>query len=443
MAERFRERYPTFKQRLHAESAAATPDSKSPILPVMEAGRKYTMHELGVDCAAFLGFKTTPLYDATLWGFVHRPWNKGGILSKKGFIENAGLRKVELGSGSFRYGSSYMITEDGETFGRSSAILGAHAVNEALKLDPVPQNASLFSLFSGTQTKAPGTNPAYVRYQIFRVLAERPSDQFSVTEISEKTGLDRGVTSRTVLKLGRQGILLYHSGEEKIRGVAGRRFATYTLIGEQIDEEKAFNAALKNLNYRRIFDFPELVNYINSNPREEYEHNDLAVRLKLEKANVTALLACLANAGFLKPIRKVGTKGDAQAKPVTITFWENFFAPLGDMATAGTPNVSSVERILSIYENKKLLAKTLRRQQDAYEEESTLNKDKKELNERIATRVLRQKGEVGLVDISRAIAEETGTVSYLIGTMGKLIRTGKVVQLEKGGLYKWVGTSRD
>ena len=368
----FREKNPDFKSRVEAIlNGILSPDPKGIALQAMDPRKAYTKTELYENVLEFCGLneKEFPLTDS-MWVY----FNGNPRQRRKGSLKEIGA-VVELKVKPKRtryaktYATAYQKTDAGKDFGDPAVALGTYLVNEFKNL----KYHSLQRVLSYPQR---GRDRKYRRgysiYKVAELLAKNPDSEFRWKDIVEELEgeLSSIAISSALNSLGEVGVIDYQSPCKDVEGKKAKGWAVYR-VKEKIDYEKALEEVKKGYpKFHNLGYLKKIVEYINKNPDEEFEHHKISEKLGIHPKQAALILSQLKKLGYLTSEFSGNIHSKAKANEFTLKLWEELLEPIGKAVEKLDPYVEEFREKLEFYEEKPEIWKDhIRNQLKAYEME--------------------------------------------------------------------------
>jgi len=367
---------PDAKSRIEAlTSGVNTPDPKAITLLSMEPYKPYTWFELYERVLDFCGMEKNnfPLTSHATWIYCH------GSRGYKGSLEEIGAvveLKVKRKVTPYKevYAIAYQKTDAGEDFGDPAACLGIRLVNKLIKLKQKPKYYSLFKILGTPNKKGEAKyRRGYVVYEIVKLLVENKNEELRRIDIIEELPeLNKKVISNCLNSLGEAGVIDYKSPYRDIKGKRAKGWAKYRLK-KKIDYEEVLDRIKKfNLKFDSPIALKKIVAYINSNPTEEFEYNELASKLNIKCNYTSEGLSLLERLDYLECEFKGGEKlSIAKANEATHILWNDFLEPIGKAAISLNPYIEEFMLAKELYEDEVKLREDIRNVLWIYDRERT------------------------------------------------------------------------
>jgi DNA-binding HxlR family transcriptional regulator len=446
MYDEFRRVSRSFQERMEAIlSGILSPDLKGITLQAMRRGVSYTISSLYKEVCDFVGVDALPISMTPLWRFCsgHPARSTRYSLRTVGVVEE-GVKLRDTFEDPI-YATAYEKNDAGFDLGDPSVALGTYIVNKLYR-EKRTKHFSLWKILGlASKLSWVGCRRSYVVYRLVELLAKNRGERFRLADIQEELSeISKASLSRTLNKLEEIGVIDYESPYRDYEGRRTGDWARYRLTVNRIDYEEVREKA-KEMPRRFTCwtSLRKVIDYINQNPREEFNHRVLANKLGTSEDVSTKCLSLLSHLGYLSYEFKAGeVLSIARANENTILLYEEFFEPIARMCENLDPNAQGFRDKLEYYlDHRDLWREHLKTQVYIYDKERSYVGFVGEKVRRLILRVL----EAGEVKKLSHIWEDVNKISPRKLTRGAirnhleiLMRDG-LVERVRDGWYRRIG----
>ena len=278
-----------------------------------------------------------PLIRRSLWNYCYYPQLRGG----EGSFVSIGevVREMEYQTAEGMK-TAYLISSAGNDLAKPLVVNVAEWIDYAQKSNIPHRFDSMWKVLGSVDSKTDNRRPLAI-YRVIEHLVQNPSYQ-RCQDLQEvlKGEVNYTVISDILNSLGQTGIINYDSPAREIEGKRSRGWSTYSLVREvdyqeTLDKIKRIRSSFNTPGYLKL-----IRDYINENPSQTYELNNLSQKLGINKNNVSYVLSLLQGIGVLKnesSFKGGQVQSKAKANELTRAFYDMVLLPAQETAQTLQP----------------------------------------------------------------------------------------------------------
>ncbi|MBI2022817.1 hypothetical protein HYS97_03145 [Candidatus Daviesbacteria bacterium] len=321
-----------------------TPDPKGIVLLAMGQGIYFAssrLHKRVLDWIEELGLpRRFPITEAPVWSYVELKRNDqkldGSLVRIGAVVRQVHLQTLE----DFRTG--YIRSEPSSELVTPLVQNAVEFVYRARSSNIPHRYDSMVRILGGLHSKNDQLKPDAV-YRIIRFLIDHPGNQRRI-DIATETGLAEERVTDLFDDLSVAGIIDFQSPSRDIEGNVSRGWSIYRPINARLQRDfDYFNVYVKLQEIKPYFRAPgilyKVLGYIQANPTEDYEGNNLSKKLGVERAVTADVLSGLQMLGYLSKFNSVTgrKKSLASANELTRLFYHLVLEPAKETVDTLSP----------------------------------------------------------------------------------------------------------